>query len=894
MIGPEPNGSGDRNMKRSMIALAVRAGVGCPGRLLRLGEDDGGPDGRVRFYSQAIELAAGVKETWVTITRTGDFTDPRYGDFKITPTHLDQMVANFAKRVVGQDIFLDVAHKPSDGAAGKFVQLQVSAGKLRGLVQWTDFGIDAVQKRGFAYLSAEYHENWRDNEKQLAHGCVLLGAGLTTRPVIKHLDPVTLSEDGDHDGEIRVAISPNLLKELTESNMNWLDQLRTLYKALGLTDDTINKLLAAADPAFKAVKDEATGKALLLSWEAAGKAAHDQIKALAATGQPGNVTITLAQPAAAGVTPEQLATAVQAELDGRAKKLAEEQTALGVKVKLLSDTIAEGDKSLTPEGVKALADEMAPMITAVSTDDQVKALAAIQIRNAQQVSAARKLAGLGYLPPSGSVHIAVDSSNEVKGLQDTIDKRLGYTATENDERRYWGTGGKLLAANKAAADMVLAEYDRTHGAQLHAEHKALAAGTGIVSDVKVPYSVERTVLREALYNLVSLNFMDVGTAPFAPQVMIPYSWRDTTAAGTANTRIYERQGIQKAGIRQDWDTAYPIPQKLAFNVSNELQYLLAASPINFDPLAENIGNIVRIVGEDTEAINLNEIVRAGDEYGAVAVSNEAVASGDGTKTIFALTNFPVVRPRKYFDLQGNQVGSTVNPIGFTINAVAVAGEYLPPADGTALANGTYWVMDYNLGEVRFVNQAGAAVVPPNTHAIVATSYSYATNVSKFDIDLGSATVGAKYDALLTAIGNRKSVVEDDRYYTANMVLMSGGVDNALGQATTFTANGARMGTSLNADGTVGVTKGVGTFKVRGPGLMINDNRVVVGERGNSRFRMVKPWAMGALQDARNSAGAFIAAKEGYGEQFIVSHTPVNRKLATSSIVLYSGAGRVDR
>lgn len=147
---------------------------------------------------------------------------------------------------------------------------------------------------------------------------------------------------------------------------------------------------------------------------------------------------------------------------------------------------------------------------------------------------------------------------------------------------------------------------------------------------------------------------------------------------------------------------------------------------------------------------------------------------------------------------------------------------------------------------------------------------------------------------MTAIGARRVVIEDDRYYSASMNLMTGGVNNALGQATTFTANASRLGTSLNGDGTVGVTKGIPTFKVTGPGMMINDNRIVIGESRNSRFRMCKAWSMGQLQEARNSAGRFIGAKEGYGEQYVVSHTPINRKLAATSVILYSGAGRVAR
>lgn len=455
-------------MKRSMAhlaALAVMAGAAVPmpaqGRHFLLAEGDKAEPGLVRFLTQKIELAEGASQTWVTITRTGDFCDPRYGDFKITPTHLDQMVANFNTRVLGQDVFLDVAHRPNDGAAGKFLKLAVENGRLRGLVEWTPFGVDAVKGRGFAYLSAEYHENWKDNEKQMAHGCVLLGAGLTTRPVIKHLDPVQLAvDDDDHEG-VRLCISPSLLRELTnqhstEQSMNYLEQLKAKLLALGLTDDVVTKLLAQAKVQLEAAgKDDDKCKAIVLAWEDTGKAVHAEIKKLSAGGgsEPRNVTITLANP---GAAPD-VGKAVADALDARERKLAEDKGTVEKKLKLLSDTIAE-DKTLTPEGVVKLAADVAPLISAATTDDNVKALAALQLKNWNALSAAQKLVSLGFRTPSGNVQISVDSGNGIKALQVEIDKRLGLTETK-DARRFERTGGELLKANQAFADKVLAEFD---------------------------------------------------------------------------------------------------------------------------------------------------------------------------------------------------------------------------------------------------------------------------------------------------------------------------------------------------------------------------------------------------------------------------------------------------
>ncbi|MFZ4286639.1 phage protease [Variovorax sp. HJSM1_2] len=874
----------------AMAALCAKPCTAAPtGRHFKLADGDHkAAPGLVRFLSCSIELAEGTTQKWVTLTRAGNFYDPRYGDFSITLAMLNEMVRNFDARVLGQDVEIDVEHRPSNGSAATIRKLALENGRLRALVDFTPYGVEAVRVRGFKYFSAEFHETWQDNEARKQHGCVLLGAGLTTRPVIKGLDPVKLSEgEHDDDHEIRTWVSPKLLRELSEHSMTHLEQLRAKYKTLGLSEDTTNKLLAEAKKQLDAAgTDQVKLLAAVATWESVGQSVCDQLKSLGQgnPAQPQNVSITLSQP-----------VDVAAEF---ARLLAERETAAAASAttlanlhKTLSETIAAGDTTLTVDQVKALAEEVHPMVTAVSTVDQVKTLAELQVSNAKKLSAATKLAGLGYIVPNGSL-ITVDSSNEVNGLQSTLDKRLGLVRTEGDNKRFFATGGKLLAANKEYADKVLAEFDSANGHRLHNEHKMLSAGVGTISDIKVPASVERTVLREMLFNLVSLNFMDVGTAALAPSYMIPYSWRDTTAAGVNNVRRYELQAIQKAGVRQDWDTAFNTPQKLAFQVSNEMQLLLGAGPINFDPIAENVANMIRIVGEDTERVNLNEIVRSADEYGVATITDTLTAQVNGTNKVFVTSQFPVVRPRTQYDLQGNVAVATANPLVVTLNAV-VRNEFVLPSDGSALPAGLYYVMDYNLGELRFYNEAGVLQTPTSAW-VLTVAYSYTTNMAKFNLDLGSLTVGQLYDNLLTAIGNRKVVIEDDRYFNAGMCLMTGGVNNALGQATTFTANGSRLGTSLNADGSVGVTKGIQTFKPSAPGLMLNDNRIVIGERNNSRFRMAKPFAMGALQEAKNAAGAFIGAKEGYGEQYIVSHTPINRKNAATSLILYSAAGRVAR
>jgi hypothetical protein len=905
-------------MKRSMVSLgvlaqllAVSAGVAAvsarPARHIRLSVDDEqkGPPGLVRFLSQRVELAEGVRQSWVTLTRTGQFSDPRYGDFEITPTHLAQMVDNFNRRTLGQDVFLDVAHRPSDGAAAKVLRLSVENGRLRALAEWTDFGIEAVKRRGFIYLSAEYHENYTDNEAKKTHGCVLLGAGLTTRPVIKNLDPIDVKQLAMQDAPdgVRLAISTQLIQQLSEdTNMNYLEQLKAKLLAMGIAADVATKLLAEAKKQFDAAgTDGVRCLAVLSAWEATGQTLVDQLKALGVGGAGAGGAGAGAGAGGAGAAPVSITLSapsvdVGAEvarlLAQRDADAAQAQTAMATKLKLLSDTIAAGDPTLTPEGVKKLSGDVAVHLSAVSTDAQVLALANMQVDYAKKLSAAHKLATLGYMPVGGSVQISVDSSNSIKALQESVDRRLGFGAMSLSER-FERTGGVLLAKNKTFAEKALEQFDALNGHRLDAEHRALAAGTGMTSDTAVPAIAERTVLREALYNLVSLNFMNVGTAPFAQVITIPYSYRDTSAAGANALRIYEGQGIRNAGVIQDQEEARPIPQKLAFKVTEEMRMLLSASVIDFDPVAENIRNIIRIVGEDTEALNCNELVFSADEAGATTFTNTLTAQCNGTNAVFVTTVFPLVRPRKAFDLKGVQQGATVNPLTVTLGGTARA-EYALPADGSALANGTYYIADWNLGEIRFVDQTGARVVPANETALVVAG-SYSTNAVKFDTDAVSGEdVKDRYDRLLTVIGARKAVINSDRYYNANMVMMSATVDNAISQARGFEANASRVATGLASDGSVGQIKAMPTFNTTAPGLVMGDTRILMGESRNSRFRMVKPFAMNPLEQARNSSGQFIDAKESFGTQWVVSHTPKQLKNALTSVVLFSATGRVAR
>ena len=110
----------------------------------------------------------------------------------------------------------------------------------------------------------------------------------------------------------------------------------------------------------------------------------------------------------------------------------------------------------------------------------------------------------------------------------------------------------------------------------------------------------------------------------------------------------------------------------------------------------------------------------------------------------------------------------------------------------------------------------------------------------------------------------------------------------------FVESFARAGTALDADGNLGMVKSVPNFRTTAPGLAMGDLRVVIGERNTTRYRMLKPWTMGQLQDQRDANGRFTGKKEAYGDQFIALHTPTPLKAAYTTLSLFSTTARVAR
>lgn len=827
----------------------------------------------------------GKKTSWVTITRVGSFTDPRYGRFEITAPMLLSMVKNFEAGVVGQDIFLDVNHVPGDGSAAKILKLSVEGNRLRGLVEWTDFGLKAVKERGFTYLSAEYHDNWQDNEAGQFHGATLLGAGLTVRPVIKRLDPVTLSCESDGQTFVLSELADDLITK-AKQKMDKLQQFLKKLAEAGYSQTVIDSIKELGEASINENTDDATASAVITKLEATAKKlaqGEEAAKKLAdatpaagapAEGKPAEGKKSLSEPDnTKTLSIDDVNDAVAKALSAReeeAKKLAQSRAD---NEKLLAEEIGKAE-GLDDDLKKELAESAKALLPDNATAEQVKALAENQIKMGNQIAAAKQLSALGYTV-GGTPHITVPD----EGV-----KKLSGIYTENLRR----TNIALALAEETSpfVKTVLSQFDRMFARELDAEAKMLAGSPQTnIGNTNLPYGVQREVIKEALHDLNILNLVQTLTDFTATATtQVPYEVREMGAVMNDGL-VFEGQPIPFAGVRQEMDTAFVNQMKLALTVTNEVVHFTRTAAINWDALGRNIQSNARILRELVARRLMNEIQRSSDAFAAVNVADETVTA-NATSGVFKTEHFPVVRPYQALDLQGKPVGLAQNPI-----TVKVGSNTVNAFDGSGRQSaGIYWrPVSFNQGVFQLVDEKGQPKAGQNG---VKISYSRATNVVKFDMDLASGVkLGEHMNGLLRLVGSRKAMMDGQRYYRPDYLLMSPVLNDQITNASEFISDQKRNGTDTTGSGDLGKIKNIAAYGTNAPNTDLGDDRIIIGQRGLTTYTVVKPFSTGDLFELTDGSGHPLGKKAAYGEEYNAIYTPAPLRGACTSIVVFSSKDR---
>lgn len=139
----------------------------------------------------------------IQLLRAGEFVQ---GDtkkpLKITPELIRSLKKNFDSNARGypdKKLPVDYFHENDKVAAGWIsnVTLNEDATEMFADVEWTPTAERRIKEGELRYVSVEFDYNYRHNEGGKSFGPTLFGAGLTNRPFIKGMNPVTLSE-GDN------------------------------------------------------------------------------------------------------------------------------------------------------------------------------------------------------------------------------------------------------------------------------------------------------------------------------------------------------------------------------------------------------------------------------------------------------------------------------------------------------------------------------------------------------------------------------------------------------------------------------------------------------------------------------------------------------------------------
>ena len=877
--------------------LAENRAVGLPGRRFRLSAT--AAHGGLCLYSSLpdnFQLSEDASASWVTLTRTGQWNHPQYGQFSITPQTLSELVRNFDAGTYGQDISIDVGHDPDGGSAGRIARLSVEGNRLKALIEWTPWGRKQVSDKGFRYFSVDFHDNWEDPENGVKHGPVLFGAALTTRPWVKRLEPVMLSEQFTR-GVQRVLIHPELRRQLSEfvetTKMKWLEQLRKRLSSFGLAEAVVKQLCESAKAAATHLgEDEAALKNLSASFEATGKTLSESIGDKAVTL---SINLPQAEPAGDGdgnhggvqLSEEMVAGMVSKQLKAAEDKAAADRKQLADRLddrrRVLSGII--DDAKLEDADKAELKKQLSDLVTDSMTDDQIRQLAEFQISQAHKVAAARKLGELGYSDSRrGSPSISIDDASSVRKLSECIREHLAKTTVAQ-------FGGLRLPKNdNPFVSRVLSEFDRIHAGRLDLERRVLSGEVSVDNNTQLPVGFVREVIREALSDLNILALLQQMT-DFGATTTFQIPYEERQIGGILNDGIvYEGQGIPSAGIEQKMDNAYIVPMKLAMALTNEVMHFTRASGINWDAWARNAESNTRAIRELLQRRIANELLRASDSFASIPVTAENIAAQlDGSTHTIKTEHFPIVKPKQVRDISGNAIGAVQNPI-----VIAFGATNIPQWDGTGTqAAGTYFrVTDVNLGYIQFVDKDGEPVTPDEATATL--GYSRATNFIAFDtkFDAAETSLSAHWDGALRAVGNRKAALNGQRQVLPDFALLSPTLEDEVTNAKGFVPLTARPGASANdATGDLERVKGLPMFTTNAPQLDMGDSRILIGQRGVGAYGISKPWMIGQPFEAVNGQGQPTGKKVAYGEEYNVVHVPEPVKYRYTSVLVYNSDTR---
>jgi hypothetical protein len=188
--------------------------------------------GRLRQRIAITADDSGTLPSEIELLQTGMWDAPYHGMFMVTSDDLREYVQNFADDVRPSSstagLPIDAEHDTDGGAYGWIKSLSVKPNdqggeSLWGHVEWTDLGKQALTGGVYKFFSPEFCPDGYMDPEGFSDDCdnVLLGGGLTNRPLFKNLTPVMAS-----DGTQGATDDKKIFISIKERSMPTLDEIR--------------------------------------------------------------------------------------------------------------------------------------------------------------------------------------------------------------------------------------------------------------------------------------------------------------------------------------------------------------------------------------------------------------------------------------------------------------------------------------------------------------------------------------------------------------------------------------------------------------------------------------------------------------------------------------------
>lgn len=126
----------------------------------------------------------------------GRFFDKRYGEIWVSDAMLQKMEANFGK-YPSYEVPVKIGHGDGAPSPGKVVAISARPEGLEITMMVDAETSEAINKKQYRYMSAEFDESYVDKETGEPVGAVLLGAALVNQPANPYMAPLVLVDDID-------------------------------------------------------------------------------------------------------------------------------------------------------------------------------------------------------------------------------------------------------------------------------------------------------------------------------------------------------------------------------------------------------------------------------------------------------------------------------------------------------------------------------------------------------------------------------------------------------------------------------------------------------------------------------------------------------------------------